>query len=265
MREPQTIRDLKFSDIDGRELFLDLHLPTTGTGPWPTIMVIPVGGWRNCARPQERPWLADAGFAVAAIDCRVHPEVIAPATVFDCKAGIRWLRTEGVGHGIDPDRIGTWGSSAGGHLSALMAVSGDVPELEGEGGNSTVSTSVQAAVDQCGPSDLERMADPDLAQLNPVLQEVTDNFVGGPTTEHRPLARLVSPLHHVSSRCPPILILHGEEDPTVPVVESVILHEALLAAGVDTTLQVLPGEGHGWDVDLTRDAIIEFFRRTLNA
>ncbi|MBT4821199.1 MAG: alpha/beta hydrolase, partial [Lentisphaerae bacterium] len=166
-------------------------------------------------------------------------------------------------YGLDPERIGTWGSSAGGHLSALMAVSGDVPELEGDGGNPGISTVIQAACDQCGPTDLERMADPELAARSPVLHEVTDNFVGGPVAEHRETARLVSPIHHVSPACPPILVLHGEDDPTVPVAESTIFHRALIAAGVDSTLHVLSGEKHGWDVNLTRDKIVAFFQRTL--
>jgi acetyl esterase/lipase len=258
-------RDLPFADYAGRELCLDLYLPENVEPPLPTVMLIPVGGWRNSQRPEARPWLTKYGFAVAAIDCRVHPEVTAPATVFDCKAGIRWLRAKGTEYGVDPSRIGTWGGSAGGHLSALMAVTGDVAALEGNGGHAGVSTVIQAACDRCGPTDLERMADPQLAAANPVLREVTDNFVGGPVADHRDIARLVSPLHYVSADCPPILILHGDQDPTVPLAESTIFHQALTVAGVDSTLHVLPGEGHGWEESLTRDRIVEFFRRTLRA
>jgi acetyl esterase/lipase len=261
--EDKKIRDLKFADYPGRELHLDLYLPEEAERPLPVIMFIPVGGWRNCQRPEVRPWLTEYGFAVAAIECRVHPEVTAPATVFDCKAGIRWLRAKGVEYGLDPDRIGTWGGSAGGHLSALMAVSGEVAALEGEGGHAGVSTMIRAACDRCGPTDLERMADPQLAAQSPVLREVTDNFVGGPVADHRDIARLVSPLRYVSADCPPILILHGDQDVVVPVAESLIFHDALVAAGVDATLRVLPGEGHGWDEGLTRDTTVEFFRRTL--
>jgi hypothetical protein len=79
-----------------------------------------------------------------------------------------------------------------------MAVSAGVEELVGDGGNPDVSSTVQAAYDQCGPSDLERMADPDLAAASPVLEEVTSNFLGGPVGKRRELARLMSPLTHVS-------------------------------------------------------------------
>ncbi len=267
LTDMQPIYDVKFAQYRERELFLDLYVPVSDQ-PVPIVMLIPVGGWRLCRRVDLRPKLAahgytENGLALAVIDCRVHPEVTAPATVFDCKAGIRWLRANADKYGFDPNRIGTCGRSAGGHLSALMAVSGDVPELEGDGGNPGVSTTIQAAVDQCGPSDLERMADPELAARNPVLQEVTDNFVGGPVSDHRELARRVSPLRHVSNTCPPMLILHGEQDATVPLAESLIFHEALTEAGVDTTLHVMPGVEHGWDVSLTREWIIEFFKRVL--
>ena len=253
-----------YAQYHGRELDLDLYLPPESSdGSLPVVMVIPVGGWRNCQKPEGIPWLVEYGFAVAIIECRVVPEVTAPATIHDCKAGVRWLRAHSAEYGLDPDRIGTYGSSAGGHLSALMAVSAGVEELEGDGGNPGVSSAVQAAYDQCGPTDLERMADPDLAAANPVLEEVTTNFLGGPVGERRELARLMSPLTHVSPNVPPMLIVHGEEDLTVPVAESVIFHEVLTAAGVDAALHRLPGQGHGLPQDLTRPIIAEYFQRVL--
>jgi dipeptidyl aminopeptidase/acylaminoacyl peptidase len=145
----------------------------------------------------------------------------------------------------------------------MMAVSAGVAQLEGAGGNADVSSAIQAACDQRGPSDLERMADPLLAQANPILCEVTEGFVGGPVAGHRQLARLMSPLRHVSGNAAPMLILHGAEDATVPVVDSQLLHAALQQAGADSSLTILPGQGHGWDEELTSERIVEFFRRTL--
>ena len=107
------------------------------------------------------------------------------------------------------------------------------------------------------------MADPVSAEANPVLCEVTEGFVGGPVARHRQLARLMSPLRHVSSDAAPLLILHGAEDATVPVVESQLLHAALQEAGADSSLTILPGQGHGWDEELTSEQTVEFFRRTL--
>jgi acetyl esterase/lipase len=259
-----TIISIVYAQYDERELDMDLYLPPEPSGgSLPVVMVIPVGGWRSCQKREDVPWLVDYGFAVAVIECRVVPEVIAPATIHDCKAGVRWLRAHGAEYGLDADRIGTFGSSAGGHLSALMAVSAGVAELEGDGGNADVSSAVQASYDQCGPTDLERMADADLAAASPVLEEVTYNFLGGPVGERRDLARLMSPLTYVSPGGPPILIVHGEDDPTVPVAESVVFHEALIAAGVDATLHRLPGQGHSLPQDLTAPIVAEFFQRVL--
>ncbi len=253
-----------YAQYGERKLDLDLYLPPeSGDKPLPVVMIIPVGGWRNCQKSEGVPWLVEHGFAVAVIECRVVPEVTAPATIHDCKAGVRWLRANGAQYGLDPDRIGSHGSSAGGHLSALMAVSAGVEELEGEGGSPGVSSAVQAAYAQCGPTDLERMADPDLIAATPVLEEVTHNFLGGPVEGKRPLARLMSPLTYVSPSCPPILMVHGEDDPIVPVEESVIFHRALTAAGVDTALHRLPGQEHGLPLELTRPLIVEFFQRVL--
>lgn len=256
------MEDLKFAEYDDRRLFLDIHLPDDDSSPAPLIVSIPVGGWRKCVRKGERHWLTEFGFAVAVIECRLPPDAIAPAAVHDCKSAVRWLRAHGAEYGLAVERIGTLGSSAGGHLSAMMAVSG-VSQLEGDGGNADVSSAVQAACDMRGPSDLERMADPALAQANPVLCEVTEGFLGGPVAEHRDLARLMSPLRHVSSNAAPLLILHGDEDATVPVAESELLHAALQEAGADSSLTILPGQGHGWDNDLTLEQTVAFFRRTL--
>lgn len=252
-----------FCRYGNRELTLDLFTPGDAGQPWPVIMQIPVGGWRGCARAESEPWLVAHGFAVAVIECRVVPEVIAPATIHDCKAGVRWLRAHAAELGLDGGHIATMGSSAGGHLSALTAVSGGVEALEGDGGNPGISSAVQAALDQCGPTDLERMADRELAAASPVLEEVTSNFVGGPVADHRDLARLMSPVTHVSPDCPPMLIMHGEDDPTVPVAESILFHAALTAAGVDVDLHILPGQGHGLPAELTQPTVLAFFRRVL--
>ncbi|MFP6647502.1 MAG: alpha/beta hydrolase [Candidatus Latescibacterota bacterium] len=83
--------------------------------------------------------MTEFGFAVAVIECRLPPDAIAPAAVHDCKSAVRWLRAHGAEYGLAVERIGTLGSSAGGHLSAMMAVSG-VSQLEGDGGNADVSS-----------------------------------------------------------------------------------------------------------------------------
>ena len=263
MEDFESIKDLPYADYDGRVLPLDLHLPRSGERPFPVLLWIPVGGWRNSAREGAPSWLAKHGFAAASPDCRVTGEVIAPATVHDCKAAVRWLRAHSEEYGLDPDRIGSAGSSAGGHLSALLGASAGVEALEGRGGNAEQDSSVQATLAVCGPTDLTRIGIPEHRERFEVLYEVTENFLGGPVEERGELARLVSPLTYASASCPPMLIIHGEDDPTVPVEESIIFHEALQQAGADSTLMVLEGVGHACPWEQFDDAVVSFFRRTL--
>ncbi|MDP7133675.1 MAG: alpha/beta hydrolase [Planctomycetota bacterium] len=258
----KTIRDLTYAEYGDVSLPLDLHIPEDAENP-PVILWIPVGGWRNSNRDGAPVWLTEHGFAVACNHCRVSSEALAPATVHDCKAAVRWLRANGEEYGFNTRRIGVSGGSAGGHLSALLGVSAGVAALEGGGGNPDASSTVQAFCDICGPTDLTRMADASICEHYPVLQEVTENFVGGPVAEHLDLARLVSPLNYVSSDSAPCLIIHGDEDPTVPVIESHLFHDALKEAGVDVSLKVLEGVGHGCPLEDYRQELVDFFSKHL--
>lgn len=263
MEDFESIKDLPYANYNGRVLHLDLHRPKSADGPLPVLLWIPVGGWRNSAREGAPSWLTKYGFAVASPDCRVSSEALAPATIHDCKAAVRWVRANCEEYGLDPDRIGSAGASAGGHLSALLGASHGVEELEGDGGNAEQSSTVRASLDVCGPTDLMRMAVPELQERFEVLHEVTVNFLGGPVAERSELGRLVSPLTYASASCPPMLIIHGEDDPTVPVEESIIFHEALRTAGADSTLEVLEGVGHACPWEQIEDTVASFFQRTL--
>ncbi|MBI4028599.1 MAG: alpha/beta hydrolase [Verrucomicrobia bacterium] len=221
------------------------------------------GGWRNCNKEGVELFLIRHGFALASINYRVSVKAIVPANILDCKAAVRWLRRHAKEYGLDPHRIGVWGSSAGGHLAALLGASNGRKELEGDVAKPVVSCDVQAVCDFCGPSDLTRIARPSIRRKFPLLYEVTAQNLGGPVEKRRDKALLVSPLHYVTSSCPPMLIVHGEEDDVVPVEESIILHEALKRAEADSTLYVLKGEGHGWKPGLTAGRVAAFFKRTL--
>ena len=94
------------------------------------------------------------GYAVASINYRLSQHAVFPAQIEDCKAAIRWLRANAAKYHLDPDHIGVWGASAGGHLVALLGTTGGVKELEGQGGNLDQSSRVQCVVDWFGPSDL---------------------------------------------------------------------------------------------------------------
>lgn len=254
--------DMPYAQASGRELLLDLYLHDR-SDPAPVILWIPGGGWLNSSKVFDAAWLRQRGFAVAAMEYRLSTQAIAPANMHDCKAAVRWLRAKAGAYNLAADRIGAFGASAGGHLAALLGTSAGVAELEGQGGNPQQSSHVQAFCDFCGPTDLTRIAQPAIRQQCPVLYDVTRQYLGGPVEERTDLARLVSPLTYVTSRCPPALIVHGKLDPLVPVEESLVFYNALQRAGVDASLVVLPQAIHSWDWQLTNAQVCAFFERTL--
>ena len=129
------IEDIQFAEIDGHKLLLDLHMPDESRPP--LVVYIHGGGWKGGSRKScHVKGLADHGFAVASISYRLTDQAIFPAQIHDCKGAIRWLRANADRLGYSVDRLVVTGSSAGGHLSALLGTSGGVRELEGEvGGN----------------------------------------------------------------------------------------------------------------------------------
>ena len=221
---------------------------------------------RVCAKENGPWWLTENGFAVASIEARVSSEAIAPAAVHDCKAAVRWLRAHADQYGYASDAIGVWGHSAGGLLAALLGTSGDVADLEGNGGTPGVSSRVQAACDFCGaPHDFSWFARPAIKSRFPGVAGNLRLYLGGAVEDRPELARQMSAQTYISRNCPPMLLIHGDADPVVPVEETVNFHQALQAAGVDATLRILPGVGHGWDAALTHDDVVTFFERTLRS
>jgi acetyl esterase/lipase len=137
---------------------LDIYLPDEGEGPFPVIVAIHGGAWAlgNKRDMQLVPMLEGLkrGFAVVSVGYRLSDEALFPAQIYDCKAAIRYIRARGAEYSIDGDRIGVWGPSAGGHLSALVGTSAGVRELEDLSmGNPDVPSSVLAVVDWCGPTE----------------------------------------------------------------------------------------------------------------
>ena len=244
-----------------KSLKLDLHLPDTGGRPFPVIICIPGGGWRDAMKNSVPLFLADHGFAVVGVEYRVSSEATAPANIQDLKAAVDWVIRHAATYHLNPHRIGAYGASAGGHLAALLGVTTSVAELSDPKG--AHQHPLRAVCDVCAPSDLNRIARSELQQSFPALHEVTVGYLGGPVEAHKELARLVSPLTYVSRNCPPMLIIHGDKDDIVPLDESTIFHKALEYAGADTTLIVVKDGGHGWLVEETRDAVIAFFQKHL--
>jgi acetyl esterase/lipase len=225
----------------GRPLHCDIYRPPP-TAPLTRAAVILVhgGSWRGGDRTQLRRYgwrLGRSGYVCVAIEYRLIPETYFPGFLEDVKASIRWVRANADELGIDADRIGIHGNSAGGHLALLAAGTPDVAELEGAGGNAGISSAVQACVSVYGPS-LFHVEEPERGS-RPVAR-ITEE--PGPA-----VARTASPLSWVSPSFPPTLLLHGKGDQLVPVAASELMHEALTAAGVPTEIHLFPDQPHGFD------------------
>jgi arylsulfatase len=258
------IEDIEYAVADKpvpMALHLDLYLPADATTPpsgdrsLPVLLWIHGGGWKNGSKERcQVAWLAAEGCAVASIDYRLSWQACMPAQIDDCRAAIAWLRREAATYGLDPGRIFVGGPSAGGHLAALIGTAG------------TGAAPVQGVIDLFGPSDFTpkaasgrnaagRAAD---APIRPTVMAL----LGGPGPDLADRARSASPLTHVSADDPPFLILHGDADRLVPLEQSKRLDAALRAAGVASTLMVLPGVGHSgaefFKADAPRQAMRQF-------
>jgi len=240
--------DIEYARAGDVSLTLDFYRPKGGgKSPRPCIVWIHGGGWERGnkggnAAPRLAPFVRTGDYVAASIGYRLSGTATWPAQIHDCKAAIRYLRANAGQLGLDPERIAVWGSSAGGHLAALLGTSGDVKELEGPLGPTGVSSRVAAAVAYCGPADFAAFG-LDSERLNRPGQSVYKLF-GGPVQEKKDAARAASPVTHVSRDDPPILLVHGTNDQVVPIDQSRRLHRALQAAGCDVTLVQVEGAGH---------------------
>jgi len=261
-------RDLVYKRVKGTVLTLDLYRPEKVSGPLPVIIFIHGGGW-NRGRKEHCPAvrIVDDGYAVASIDYRLTSVAPFPAQIEDCKAAVRWLRANASKYNLDPDRIGVWGFSAGGHLAALLGTSGGVKELEGTGGDMSYSSRVQAVCVVSGVGDLLQLyrdaTGPLGAEMNPTIKPSLEALIGGPIEENKTKAMAASPITYVSKDDPPFLIIHGENDFTAPVSLSRSFFAALKAAGVDATLEVATGRGHGVGGPKFDSLIRSFFNKHL--
>jgi acetyl esterase/lipase len=264
-------RDVVYAQMNGRELALDLYWHPGAGEPEPLVVWIHGGAWMSGDKSWMPPvlYLLDNGFAMTSIDYRLSQEALFPAQIEDCKAAIRWLRANAARYNLDPDRVGAWGESAGGHLAALLGTAGDVAAWDQQGGNREYSSRVQAVCDWFGPSDLLQMGvmksgfDHNAADAPEAL------LIGGLVQENKEKAKRANPITYITPETPSFFIMHGEQDDVVPLGQSELLHRALVEAGLDSTLMVIPGMGHGvmeldkehW-AELQRN-VVDFFKRTL--
>ena len=195
---------------------MDIRYPRSTDGRWPVAMYVHGGGWtggdeKGGTGAEDISGLQKAGFLVVSVNYRLAPEYKFPAMIEDVKCAVRFLRARAAEYNLDPDHIGAWGSSAGGHLVALLGLADesagwDVDEyLE-------YSSRVQAVVDMFGPADLT-------VPFSGGYDNLKDTVFGGFD------AALASPVTYATPGDPPFLILHGDKDELVPITQS----ETLLA------------------------------------
>jgi acetyl esterase/lipase len=232
----QVLRDLEYVQGGHARNRLDLYLPEKADRPLPVIVWVHGGGWAAGDKTNGPAFrFAAKGYAVASINYRFSQDAIFPAQIYDCKAAVRWLRASANKYRLDSAHFGAWGASAGGHLVALLGTTGDVKDLEGPGGNADQSSRVQAVVDWYGPTDF----------LTAGTKDTRTHLLGGAPQEHPEQARKASPITYVSRNSAPILIMHGDEDRTVPISQSETFAAALKKAGADVTYVVVKGGKHG--------------------
>ena len=273
--EPEVLRDLEYAKVDGQTLLLDLYRPAlsipddqsiveSGRGI-PCVIFIHGGGWKGGDKKsakQNATWLVDHGFAVASINYRLTDLAQWPAQINDCYEAVRWVRRKSKIYGIDPDRIGVFGTSAGAHLAALMGTR-VFPGKEG------VSSRVQAVCDWFGPSDLMTMPPNNIGNGRTAQDVAGSNgakLLGATVREVPDLAADASAIDHVSGDAAAFLIMHGDQDPGVPLLQSTRLHKKLVASGALSELHVVKGGKHGGALFRTSDVskrVLHFFQRSL--
>lgn len=260
-------RDVEYRKIDGRSLRLDVYSPQSISAPLPAVLWIHGNRWSRGSKKQGPPFnLMAKGYVVVSIDYRLSGEAPFPAQIEDCKAAVRWLRANAAKYQIDPDHIGAWGHSAGGHLAALLGTSGGVAELEGKGGNPNFSSRIQAVCGLSSPGDILRFFEDvtsatDDASVN--ARASIEQFLGGPIEQTRANAIAASPNTYASKDDAPVLLIHGENDMSIPVSQSKLLAKELKAAGIDVTLEVAQGRGHGVGGPRFEKEITTFFDKHL--
>ena len=259
------LADLAYVTDGGPRRTLDLYVPKSD-GPLPLIVWVHGGGWQGGSKqsPKALRFLT-RGYAVASINYRLSQMAPFPAQIQDCKAAVRYLRSIAKENNIDPDRFGAWGESAGGHLVALLGTCEETAFDEQPGGKRP-SAHVQAVCDWYGPSDFATFLDGVAADRREQLLPLLEKLFDGPLEQKKELMRQGSPTAHVSKMAAPFLIVHGDKDPIVMLQQSELLHAALGKVGVESTLHVVAGGGHGgpgFDSAETRGVIEQFFDKHL--
>jgi acetyl esterase/lipase len=235
------IPKLVFANYGRRKLVLDLYLPIPDGQNRPGVVVIRGGGWMVGDRKRfahVASALAERGVAAACIEYRTADKAAFPAAIQDVKAAVRWMRANAAHYGIDPQVIGTIGGSSGAHMALLTALTPGLSEFEGEGGNIGVSSEIEGVVAMAVPADL--------LSLTSDNQLTVGQFLRATPQTNVVLWRFASPVSHIESTGPPVLLLHGAADDSVPPSQSIDFAERYRRANAHVELHILGGAPHAF-------------------
>jgi len=263
-RELTVVRDIEYARVGEHSLRLDLHVPPAKPQP-PLIVWVHGGAWRSGSKSNmPLSTLVEEGYPIASVDYRLSTQARFPAQIHDLKAAIRFLRAHGTNWRVSPTKIIIAGDSAGAHLAALVGVSNGHAELEGNVGTNLVTSSdVQGIISFYGAANLTTI----LSQSTPhglsVRIPALELLLGGQPTNVVDLARLASPVFHVDPKDPPLLLLHGDQDPQMPIDQSYELHGAYRRVRGSVDFEVVHGGAHGGPkfYDAERLAVVTRFLR----
>ena len=254
--------DILYAVIDGRQLGLDLYMPNDVDNP-PLLVWVHGGRWlRRTKEDVFTTALVGEGFAIASIDFRLSVDAPFPAQIHDIKAAIRFLRANATTYGYDATRIGIHGRSSGGHLTALVGVTNGNKELEGSvGEHLDQSSDVQAVVSYFGASNLTSILDQSTPFGITLRSAALALLLGGSLEQKMELAKLASPVFHVDATDPPLLLLHGDQDPQMPINQAHELHGVYKEHGLPVHFEVIHGAVHGSEefFDQNRNALVTAF------
>jgi acetyl esterase/lipase len=251
-----TYADLAYADQSTAQK-LDLYIPTSGSGPYPVVIMVHGGGFMMGDKADGAgltgvDTLLSAGYAVASINYRLSSEAIYPAQIYDTKAAVRFLRANATQYYLNPEKFSAWGASAGGNLVSLLGTTCGVAELEGaELGNADQSSCVQAVVDWFGPIDFLKMDEQFTGTSCPQTHNDANSpesmLVGAAIQTVPDLVKTTNPMNYITADDAPFFIENGTADCNIPPVQNKNLADALSAViGADKVTYVsIEGAGHG--------------------
>ncbi|MFP7255190.1 alpha/beta hydrolase [Terribacillus goriensis] len=290
---PPRYEDIPFAEValdtgESYTLKMDIYQDLNQKTPGPCIIYYFGGGWmygeykqvtQKAVYFRELIKLVEQGYTIVSPSYRLASQSVFPACIHDCKGVVRYLKANANRYHIDPERIGVLGNSAGGHLAAMVAMSANCREMEGDvGGNQEYTSAVRAAAIFYAPSDiveliksdtnaaLKNLSGTEVDHADKSMDTVVTQILGytepgkslldlngllesGDTSEldwkYIELAKKCSPITYASADNPPMMILHGSKDPLVPIEQSESLYKALVSSGAEAMYLAASKANHG--------------------